>query len=146
MRAIALTEEPTIRYRNTDLDLVASIPLDDLASALATLGVFPLHTTHGDDGRWYCALETDSEHYEPESDIIRMLRAIESLTGSAAKTWTACAKREFNVGYDCGDEPWAFNQGISNETLRRMGQCGATFRLTLYPHRVDGDAREEGGT
>jgi hypothetical protein len=135
--AKSLTDEPVIRYINTDLDLVASVPLDDLVASLESLGVFPLHVTLGDDGLWYCTLETENDHNEPEPNIAAMLSAIESLPAGAMKIWNDCAKREFNIGYDCGDEPWAFNQGLSNETLRRMAECGSTFRVTLYPFRPD---------
>ena len=48
--------------------------------------------------------------------------------------------REFNIGYDCGEEPWAFNQGLSAETLRRVAAVKASLRWTLYPDRqVIGD-------
>lgn len=137
-RTKSLADEPVIRYLNTDLDLVGSVALDTLAAALEALGVFPLHCERSDDGLWYCTLETEKhDHTEPESNIAEMLSAIESLPDELMQTWGECSKREFNVGYDCGDEPWAFNQGLSNDTLRRLAQCGATFRVTLYPFRPD---------
>ncbi|MCH8045367.1 MAG: hypothetical protein IID44_16780 [Planctomycetes bacterium] len=132
-----LTGEPIIQYLNTDLDLIASFPLDDLAAALEALGVFPLHATLGDDGLWWSTHESENDPTEPESNIAEILTAIEALPTAAMKMWNECEKREFNVGYDCGDEPWAFNQGLSNETLRRMAQCGLTLRWTLYPFRRD---------
>ena len=55
-RAKSLVDEPINRYLNTDLDLVASIPVADLA---ASLGVAPLHVTQGDGGLWYCTLSTE---------------------------------------------------------------------------------------
>lgn len=69
-----------------------------------------------------------------------MLEAIEAVLGPegdarAAAMWWACTRREFNIGYDCGAEPWAFNQGLSNETLRRIAACGGSLRWTLYPDR-----------
>ena len=64
-----MADEPVIRYLNTDLDLVASVPLDDLAALLESLGVFPLHVTHGDDGLWYSTLDTENDHNEAESNI-----------------------------------------------------------------------------
>jgi hypothetical protein len=39
----------------------------------------------------------------------------------------------FNIGYDCGAEPWAFNQGLTAELLGRMAATGASLRITLYP-------------
>ena len=141
-----MADKPIIRYLNTDLDLIASIPLADLAATLESLGVFPLHVMQGEDGLWYCTLETENEHIdhtEPESNIAEMLTAIEAFPAAAMETWDACTTREFNVGYDCGDEPWAFSQGLSNETLLRMAQCGSTFRVTLYPFRPDKPSENE---
>ena len=146
-----MTDEPIIHYLNSDLDLVASVPLADLAAELESRGVFPLHVEQFDDGLWHSTLERDDcDHTEPDANIAEILTAIEALPPAAMETWNACTKREFNVGYDCGDEPWAFNQGLSNETLRRMAECGATFRLTLYPYRrkelPEDETRTEGHT
>lgn len=122
-----------IRYLNTDLDLVASNDLDVLVAALDALGVSALHVTHGEDGLWRSTLETAEQHEEPEATIQAMLTAIETLDQTAHALWGTCTQREFNIGFDCGDGPWAFNQGLSNATLLRLAQSGATLRVTLYP-------------
>lgn len=138
-----MNEKPIIRYLNTDLDVVAPRSLEPLISHFERSHIFPLLPTKGDDGRWYITFETEPDYEEPDPNIAFMLNAIETAGGEARACWEACTKREFDVGYDCGDEPWSFNQGISNETLRRMAACGATFRLTLYPHRPDHAVIEE---
>jgi hypothetical protein len=123
-----------IRYLNTDLDLVAARDLTPLAEALSAQGVRPLYgVTHGEDERWYATFETDEQHATPEESMVAMLDAIESLPGPARTLWKKCSLREFNIGYDCGDHPWAFNNGLSNGTLIRAGAAGATLRITLYP-------------
>lgn len=129
-----------IQYLNTDLDLVGPVDLTPLAEALSARGVPPLYPPEGaEDGRWYCVLEIEDNEYrpenEPEKTIRVMLEAIETLDASAAAVWSQCEKREFNIGYDCGDKPWAFNQGLSNDTLQRIAACGGTLRWTLYPDR-----------
>ncbi|MCE9555579.1 MAG: hypothetical protein K8T91_19700 [Planctomycetes bacterium] len=138
LRDLSFTGKPIIRYLNTDLDLVAPISLKDLAAALESLGVFPLHVSHGEDGQYYATLETEVTHTDPDTNIAEMLTAIDALPQGVKHAWNACTKREFDVGYDCGDEPWAFNQGLTNQTLRRMADCGCTFRITLYPYREQG--------
>jgi hypothetical protein len=130
-----MADVPQIQYLNTDLDLVAPISLTPLISHFESAEVRPLAPTLGDDGNWYVTFETVEPFDEPDRNIVAMLCAIESASGEARTCWDSCTKREFNVGYDCGDEPWSFNQGLSNETLRRMADCGATFRITLYPFR-----------
>jgi hypothetical protein len=132
-----------IQYLNTDLDLIGPENLTPLAEALSKRGLPPMYkSTQGNNGSWFSRFEIDEEvdPYEPENTIRVILDAIEAVLGPegnarAAELWRACTLREFNIGYDCGAEPWAFNQGLSNDTLRRIAACGGTLRWTLYPDR-----------
>lgn len=124
---------PQIEYLNTDLDLVCDVDPAILVSKLEAADL-AVHVSSGEDGLFYVLCE-DSNETEPEPNLVRLLDAIEALSGPARDLWNRCSKREFNVGYDCGDEPWSFNQGISNEVLRRMANSGSSFRITLYPHK-----------
>lgn len=128
-------DKPVIHYLNTDLDLVCDADLSPIVECFNTFDLYP-HLTEGGDGRWYVMCE-DMNDTTPEPNIVKLLDAIEALSDTTRDLWDRCTKREFNIGYDCGDEPWAFNQGLSNDVLRRMADCGATFRITLYPHRPD---------
>jgi hypothetical protein len=120
-------------YLNTDLDLVAEHNLAALAAALDLCGVFPLHVDQRDDTMWYATLETEEQFTQPEPNITALLSAIESLDGQARELWSACTSREFNIGYDCGDEPWAFNHQLTPATLARIAALGVSLRITLYP-------------
>ncbi len=124
-----------IQYLNTDLDLVASRDLKPLTSALEKRGVRPLNVEQAGDGQWYSILEVEHEvePHEPEATIRVMLDAIEAIDGEAEELWAGCSKREFNIGYDCGDEPWAFNDGLTNSTLKRMASANTSLRITIYP-------------
>ena len=124
-----------IHYLNTDLDVTSDIDLTDLAAALEASGVFALHVTPDGNGTWYAIFETDESHEEPDSNIASLLAAIESLSPALRDVWHGCSQKEFNIGYDCGAEPWAFNQGLSSAVLGRMAAVGATLRITLYPDR-----------
>jgi hypothetical protein len=130
-------DQSIISYLNTDLDLICARDLTPLTSALDARGVRPLSVDQGGEGLWYSILEitNEAEPDEPETTICAMLDAIEAIDGEAKEIWMNCIKREFNVGYECGDEPWAFNQGLTNSTLKRMASVGASFRITLYPYR-----------
>ncbi|MEO6335819.1 MAG: hypothetical protein ABIP71_03235 [Verrucomicrobiota bacterium] len=120
-------------YLNTDLDLVAQQSLKALAAAFETRGVFPLHVDLRDDQQWYSTLESEEQFTEPEPNIVALLTAIEALNPQSRNQWAACATREFNIGYDCGDEPWAFNHGLTAPTLARMAALDISLRITLYP-------------
>lgn len=129
-----------ISYCNTDLVLKSADDLTPLAADFTALGLEVLHVTHGEDGMWYSTIEANEpwekpEAREPERSIGEMLAAIESFDKEMRTVWSRCTLREFNIGYDCGDEPWAFNQGLSHELLSRIVAVGGAIRVTLYPHR-----------
>ena len=123
-----------IGYLNTDLDLTSADDLTALATAFEAGGVPPVHVTRGDDGLWYACLETGQQHAEPEPNIAAMLNVVEALAPNLRLVWSGCT-RQFNIGYDCGLEPWAFNQGLSPELLGRIAAAGASLQWTLYPDR-----------
>lgn len=125
----------TIEYLNTDLVLTAPQCLTGLAESLSLHGLWTLAVVQGEDGLWHASFETDTQFSEPEPNIAAMLTAIEQLDNAEKEIWADCYLREFNMGYDCGAEPWAFNQGLSNLLLARLAAAGASLRWTLYPDR-----------
>ena len=131
----SLADPPLIQYLNTGLDLVCDVDPATLAAELEALDL-AVNVRAGADDMYY-VMCGESNDTEPEANILRLLDATDALTDISRSVWNRCTKREFNVGYDCGDEPWSSNQGLSNDVLRRMADCGATFRVTLYPFRPD---------
>ncbi len=104
--------DDTFCYLNTDLDLRSADDLTALAAAFELQGLFVLHVSREEDGLWYTSFESGKwKESQPESDIAAMLVAVESLEESLRFVWSGCTLREFNIGYDCGSKPWAFNQG-----------------------------------
>jgi hypothetical protein len=128
----------TISYVNTDLDLISSDELTALAAVFESRGLVPLHVMRRDDGLWYATFETEDQHAEPEPNIAAMVAVAEALAEPHRSMWLACARREFNIGYDCGTTPWAFTQGLSSPLLARVAAVGASLRVTLYPDREPG--------
>lgn len=133
-----MIETPKIQYVNTDLDLACDFDPSMIASEFEARGL-SVHVTPGNDGRFYLLCE-DCNDTEPEPNIKCLLDAVDALSDDSRKLWARCSKREFDIGYDCGDEPWSFNQGISNDVLFRMANCGASLRITLYPHRPESES------
>lgn len=126
-----------IRYLNTDLDLISPQDLTPLVAAFKTAGVYALHCDYeATDSNWHATFESEtSMSEEPERDLAILLAAIESLSPPLRDQWLACTLKELNIGYDCGDEPWAFNNALSAQTLQRLANAGASLRITLYPAR-----------
>lgn len=134
-----------MRYLNTDLDLKSPDDLEAIAAALESRRVSPLHVTRGEDGLWCATFESDHSFDEPSSNIAAILDAVESLVREHKATWAQCALKEFNIGYDCGDELLVLDQGLSNDVLRRMAAAGASLRWTLYPGHpeITGQSHED---
>jgi hypothetical protein len=124
-----------ISYLNTGLDLTSAEDLTALAAAFEAGGVPPTHVTRGEDGLWYACFETDEQYTDPEQNIAPMLVVVESLAPPLWSVCASCSRREFNIGYDCGVHPWAFNQALSAELLGRMARARTALRVTLYPDR-----------
>ncbi len=127
----------TIRYLNTDLDLVSLDDLTVLAAIFDSRGVFPLHVGREEDGLCYARIETQDSHREPEQNIAAMVAVVESLEEPHRSVWRQCTTREFNLGYNCGADPWAFNQGLSTDLLGRIAGIDASLRITTYPDREE---------
>jgi hypothetical protein len=58
----------------------------------------------------YDCFDTDEQHTEPAPNTGAMLTVVESLAPPLRAVWEGCSRREFNIGYDCGLKPWAFNR------------------------------------
>lgn len=130
-----MTTPSQIRYLNTDLDIICDA---DPAALVVELESFGLYVHRDDDDGAFCLMCEGQNEAEAQQNIDLLLKAIATLSPSSRSFWDChCTKRELNVGYDCGDQPWAYNQGISDAIVRRMAEAGVSFRITLYPHRSD---------
>jgi hypothetical protein len=132
----------TICYLNTDLDLTSADDLTALAAFFETNGFCRLRCDRAGDGLWYATFEVNDPSpcganpaHVPENAIAAMLSVVESIPEPLKRIWAACTRRQFDIGYDCGSKPWAFNQGLSAELLGRIAAVGASLRITLYPEK-----------
>lgn len=122
-----------IQYRNTDLCLESKADVAKLVEYFEKHHISTLYgSLKGGDGLWYASFETDTQHTEPEATIAEMLAAVEALPEALRKIWAGCAKREFDIGYDCGAKPSSFDQGLSEKLVTRIAAAGASIRITIY--------------
>jgi hypothetical protein len=143
-------------YLNTDLDLLSADDLTALAAAFEVRGLMPTRVIRLDTGQWHARFSGNStadECYdEPEPTIAAMLAVIEALDPPLRSAWAGCSQREFDIGYDCGREPFHFHQGLSAGILVRLVAAGASLRVTLYadqerrPAERDGVCGQEGSS
>lgn len=135
----------TTHYLTTDLDLYSAEDLTTLAAGLEIRGFAIARPLTRFDRVWFCgfSLLRDAEYDEPEQQIAVMLAAIEALDPPLRSAWTACTQRFFDIGYDCGREPFSFRQELSTDSLARLAAVGATLRVTLYADRETSPAESD---
>lgn len=124
-----------ITYLNTDLILKSKENLRELALELKASGFLVLGVSQDEAGLWHASFETDEVFTNPEDNIHAMLGILDKLDSHLSKVWYSCEEREFNIGFDCGLEPWAFNEGLSLELLMDLVKHGGSLRITIYPER-----------
>jgi hypothetical protein len=130
--------DETTRYITTELELYSPHDLTALVAALEARGLIPCHVCQSSVD-WHalfsCNSTADQPYDEPEPQIAAMLSAIETLDPPLRAAWAACSVRLFDIGYNCGREPFALRQELSAETLARLAAVGAALRITLYAYQ-----------
>lgn len=120
-----------IKFLNVDLDVRHTEPLDWLVRYFASRRIHVITHTATDE-RWLAIFETSPSPETPDECARLLLEGIEQMGKPTREKWDKCS-REFNVGYNVGNAPWAFNQALSPGTVHRIASAGAGLRLTLYP-------------
>jgi hypothetical protein len=68
-----------------------------------------------------------------EGQVKAFCRLLEQLPPPAAREWHNAYFREFNAGFESGDENPRYTTVISHETLGRTAALKASLAITLYP-------------
>jgi len=132
-------------YSNTDLDLVAEVDISELVEVFRAKCLVLSYDRAG-DGKWYATVEASldaAKIQDPcrsiDSHMMSLLSVAEHLESIPRMQWNSCVKRDFNIGFECGDT-WAFSQTISQDVVGRAAAIGCTVTITLYPiDRQDDD-------
>ena len=119
-------------YANTDLEIGSDREPLELAAIFYRHQFFNMTEQTLEDGTWLGRYETGEQYTEPDSNMAGFLDVIEDLHGTALKEWQQCTRREFDIGYEAGHEPFCFNQMLTVETLTRAVKAGFIIRLTIY--------------
>jgi len=124
-----------IRFLNVDLDVRSDRSLRSLTEDLALRGMFNLRPSDEQAGEQFACYELDGHASTAQQTLVAMLSILEAMSPDARETWDAATAREFNLGYDCGTEPWAYNDGVGPDVIRRVAELGGALRITLYPEQ-----------
>jgi hypothetical protein len=125
-----------IRFLNVDLDVRSDRSLRSLTEDLALRGMFNLRTADEEAGEQFACYELDGQASSAHQVLVAMLTILEGMGADAREAWDASTAREFNLGYDCGTEPWAHDDGIGPDVIRRISELGGSLRITLYPEQT----------
>jgi len=127
----ALEPEPT-HYRNVDLDVHASTPLEGLVHALGDK-VFVLYVG-GRRRKYEAHVELASSHMDLSADdtILGLIDLIRGLPRVHRKTWDLARRREFNVGIEAGLEPHGFELRLRQQTLKAITDVRGALVVTVY--------------
>ena len=127
-------------YLNTDLELSSDEALDALAAFFESKEWSVHFADWRPEGYWFGAFEEPLGHQVgPEQAIGAMLDLVGALPHELAGLWKRCSKRDFNIGYQGGIAPHAFEQSLSAELLARVAAARGSVRITVYA--CEGDAR-----
>lgn len=122
-------------YSNVDLVIESKTDLTPLVNELGSR-VFVLNPSHVAGAPLYKAeLECFPKKAGPEGAVSRFCDLIEKLSATSKSIWKNCKKREFDIGFTAGLEPWPFVACLSTSTLNRVASLNATLAITIYPYR-----------
>ncbi len=137
-------------FINLDLELESTESVQSLITELENevflgycgdfdeLGMMELRaykTIEGKDVDLYTTFD-DSEDEVGGADIFinEFCKLIENLSISSKRVWDKCHRKEFDLGFQCGNTPKTFKTIIQSSTIKRCAELGASIMFTVYPH------------
>ncbi|MFH1824833.1 MAG: hypothetical protein ABH873_06370 [Candidatus Firestonebacteria bacterium] len=122
-----------IKYLNTDLNLKSSTSFKELNDFLSRDGSFVLHYEKIKDEKHSGTYEIEIDSTSPDKTIKKFLKKLSKMDKICKKQWDECSLKEFDIGYECGQKPWAFNNEIKNTVLKELAKLNLGIRITIYP-------------
>lgn len=143
---VRVRRKEDFQFLNVDLEIESG---EDLQPLLDELGkrVMVLYHQGFSDGHDHANLEISSPPSLPDiyrkdkeelvggADILiaAFCRLIKGMSSASRKIWNTCHRKEFDVGFECGNTGKSYQTVISTETIRQCGEIDAAIRLTVYP-------------
>ena len=102
-----------IQYRNTDFDLISTIPLTSLIQTLEALGLVRIANHQDGEGNWLATFEflgagDEDVQGNVEDNVAAIVDVLAQLSADDRKLLDQCLLREFNTAYDLGTKPNGF--------------------------------------
>jgi hypothetical protein len=117
-------------FRNVDLEVSSSSDLqwlvDEFGEDAMNLYCGPAR------GHFLATFETPVVRGDPDSRIGSFCNLVENLPDVARLAWDEAFLRVFDIGYDAGETPRAYQCDLRPETLAAVARIGASLRITIY--------------
>ena len=119
-------------FLNVDLEIHSRSSVESLLSELGD-HLYVLHS-ESKPNKHFANLELSRSWKNPSPDktIAALCDALESLSPKARAVWKKAHSKVFDIGLDIDPKASHLYQSLSNESLRRIADLGATIIFTCY--------------
>ncbi len=145
---IRVRKKVDVHLINVDLELESTESVKPLIDELGE-SVFSLYRSDsGEIGNLELHIETrngvdfyksydDVEDWVGGTDahIDEFCKLVENLSTKSRNIWDKCHKKEFDIGFQCGNTIKTFRTSIKAETILKCAGIGASIMVTTYPHQ-----------
>jgi hypothetical protein len=121
---------PDAQFLNVDLDVYSRSDLQPLVTGFGKK-VIALYVGR-ESGRYSAHLELVGQRRTADSTIRAFCILIRTLPKTGRELWNAAKTREFSVGVQAGQQPFACDFRIEAQTVKTVAELGATIVLTVY--------------
>jgi hypothetical protein len=119
------------RFRNVDLEVSSASDLgwlvDELGEDVTNLYCGPAQ------GYFLATFEAKHVFGDPDALIGFFCGLVEALPGERQREWKQALLKIFNIGYDGGYAPPAYQSDLRPDTIAAVARIGASLRITIYP-------------
>lgn len=122
-------------YLNTDLEIESR---QDLSPIVEYFGKDVVVLFHGEAmGHRRATFEVAGLVADADAVINQFCMFAEALPERERAIWDSCSKRIFDIGYEGGTRPGAFQSEIRSGTVKRVATLGLSIVVTIYPPSSD---------
>lgn len=118
------------QFLNVDLDIYSRSDLQPLVSSFRKK-VIALYVGR-ERGSYSAHLELARQTFSADSTIRAFCALIRALPKTGRELWNSAKTREFSIGVEAGQRPFACDFRIEAKTVKSVADLGATIVLTVY--------------
>jgi hypothetical protein len=118
-------------FLNVDLEVSSA---SDLSWLVEELGEDVTNLYCGPaQGHFLATFEAKPLFGDPDTLIGYLCGLVEALPDQRRRVWNQAFLKIFDIGYEAGNEPPAYQSDLRPETLAAVTRIGASLRVTIYP-------------